>query len=144
MARAAAASRRSAPNGRTRRTMPRQERKPCSGWGRRSRISSHSAAVAGADRSGFVANALDGPVGVTPVARRHVIGDGGVPMIAAGAQMRGDPLALEKDLDGARRQPDLDLATGKAVGDAVEVSLDVDMIIEADPSQPPFGEAIGL
>ena len=65
-------------------------------------------------------------------------------MIAAGAQMRGDPLALEKDLDGARRQPDLDLATGKAVGDAVEVSLDVDMIIEADPSQPPFGEAIGL
>ena len=58
--------------------------------------------------------------------------------------MRGDPLALEKDLDGARRQPDLDLATGKAVGDAVEVSLDVDMIIEADPSQPPFGEAIGL
>jgi hypothetical protein len=58
-----------------------------------------------------VANALDGPVGVTPVARRHVIGDGGVPMIAAGAQMRGDPLALEKDLDGARRQPDLDLAT---------------------------------
>src|SRR5438552_1152738 len=30
-----------------RRTMPRQARKPCSGWGRRSRISSHSAAVAG-------------------------------------------------------------------------------------------------
>src|SRR5438309_10552157 len=26
---------------------PRQARKPCSGWGRRSRISSHSAAVAG-------------------------------------------------------------------------------------------------
>ena len=47
IARVAAASRRSAPNGRTRRTMPRQERKPCSGCGRRSRISSHSAAVAG-------------------------------------------------------------------------------------------------
>jgi hypothetical protein len=42
----------------------------------------------GADRSGFVANALDGPVGVTPVARRHVIGDGGVPMIAAGGRPR--------------------------------------------------------
>src|SRR6202035_2172506 len=47
IARVAAASRRSAPNGRTSRTMPRQARKPCSGWGRRSRISSQSAAVAG-------------------------------------------------------------------------------------------------
>jgi hypothetical protein len=37
-----------------------------------------------------------------------VIGDGGVPVIAAGAQMRGNPLALQKDLDGARRQPHLD------------------------------------
>ena len=35
-----------------------------------------------------------------------------------------DPLALEKDLDGARRQPNLDLAAGEAVGDAVEVRLD--------------------
>jgi hypothetical protein len=32
------------------------------------------------------------------MARRHVIGHGGVPVIAAGAQMRGDPLAFEKDL----------------------------------------------
>jgi hypothetical protein len=54
--------------------------------GRRSRISSHNAAVAGPIAGGFVANALDGPVGVTPVARRHVIGDGDVPMIPAGAQ----------------------------------------------------------
>ena len=47
------------------------------------------------------------------MARRHVLGDGGVPMIAAGAQMSGNPLALQKDLDGARRQPHLDLAAGK-------------------------------
>ena len=32
--------------------------------------------------------------------------------------MRGDPLAFYKDLDSARRQPDLDLAAGEAVGDA--------------------------
>src|SRR6185437_15731051 len=80
----------------------------------------------GADRTGFAANALDGPVGVAPMARRHVIGDGGVPVIAAGAQMRGDPVALEKDLDSARRQPHLDLTTGEAVRDAVEVGLDLD------------------
>src|SRR5271170_2862788 len=68
----------------------------------------------GPDLGGFTANALDGPVGIAPVARRHVIGDGGVAAIAAGAQMCGDPLTLQKDLDGARRQPDLDLAAGEA------------------------------
>ena len=39
----------------------------------------------GTDRSGLMANALDGPVGITPVARRHVLGRGGMPVIAAGA-----------------------------------------------------------
>jgi hypothetical protein len=36
---------------------------------------------------GLAANALDRPVGVTPTARRLVLGDGGVPMVAAGSQM---------------------------------------------------------
>ena len=58
--------------------------------------------------------------------------------------MCGDPLTLQKDLDGARRQPDLDLAAGEAVGDAVEVSLDLDVVIDADPAQPPFGKGVGL
>jgi hypothetical protein len=44
-------------------------------------------------------------------------------MIATGAQMRDNPLTFEKDLDGARRQPHLDLAAGEAVGHAVEVRL---------------------
>jgi hypothetical protein len=39
-----------------------------------------------------------------------------VPAIAAGAQMRGDPLALRKDLDGAWRQQHLDLAADEAIG----------------------------
>ena len=58
--------------------------------------------------------------------------------------MRGDPLALEKDFDGARRQPNLDLAAGEAVGDAIEVRLDLDVVIDADAAQPPFGKRIGL
>jgi hypothetical protein len=78
------------------------------------------------------------------MARRHVFGHGRVMVIAAGAQMDSDPLALEKDLDGARRQPDLDLAPGKAVGDAVKMRLDLDMVIDADPPQPPFGILIGF
>src|SRR5205823_7124297 len=74
-----------------------------------------------ADRSGLAANALDGPVRVPPMARRHVLGHGGVPMVTAGAQMSGDPLALQKDLNGSRRQPHLHLVAGKAVGHAVEM-----------------------
>ena len=96
------------------------------------------------DRGGLAADAIEGPVGISPMARRHVIGDGGMAVIAAGAQMRGDPLALEEDLDGTRRQPHLDLAASEAVGHAVEVSLDLDVVIDADPPQPPFGEGVGL
>src|ERR1700751_5934380 len=57
-----------------------------------------------ADRSSGAANAFNGPIGVAPVARRHVLGEGGVPVVAAAAPMRRDPLTLKKDLDGLRRQ----------------------------------------
>ena len=65
-------------------------------------------------------------------------------MVAAGPQMSSDPLALQKDLNGARCQPRLDLAPGKTVGDAVEMALELDMVIDADPTDAPFGKAIGL
>src|SRR5262249_35223805 len=58
--------------------------------------------------------------------------------------MRGDALALEKDLDGARRQPHLNLAAGKAIRDAVEMPLELDMVVDADPTETPLGKAIGL
>ena len=58
--------------------------------------------------------------------------------------MRGNPLALEKDLDGARRQPHLDLAAGETIGHAVEVRLDLDVVIDTDPAQPPLSKGIGL
>lgn len=38
---------------------------------------------------------------ITAVARRHVLGDRGVAMVAEGPPMRGDPFALKKDLDGS-------------------------------------------
>ena len=43
-----------------------------------------------------------------------------------------------------RRQPHLDLAASEAVRDAVEVRLDLDMVVDADPAQPPFGEGVGF
>src|SRR5438477_10331503 len=78
------------------------------------------------------------------MARRHVLGHGGMPMVAAGTQMSSDPLTLEKDLDSARRQPHLDFAAGKAVRNAVEMALELDMVIDADPTNAPLGKAIGL
>src|SRR5580700_4100607 len=79
-----------------------------------------------ADRSGLAANALDRPVGIAPMARRHVLGDRGVPVVAAGAQMSGNPFAFHKDLDDSRRQPHLHLAARKAVGHAVEMTFELD------------------
>src|SRR5215831_10497005 len=55
--------------------------------------------------------------------------------------MSGDALALEKDLDGARRQPHLNLAAGKAIRDAVEMPLELDMVVDADPTETPLGKA---
>ena len=83
---------------------------------------------------GLAANAFDGPVGVAAMAGRHVLGQCGVMVIAAGAQMRGNTLSIQEDLDGARRQPHLDFATGEAVGHAVKMGLDLDVVIDADPA----------
>jgi hypothetical protein len=124
IARVAAASRRLAPNGRT---TAEAGAEALLGVGPALQDQLAERGGGCADRSGLAANALDHPVGVPPMARRHVLGDGGVPMIAAGAQMSGNPLALQKDLDGARRQPHLHLAARKAVGHAVEMTFELDL-----------------
>src|SRR5271167_3099344 len=43
------------------------------------------------DQARVGADALDRPAGIAPMAGRHVLGDGGVLVVAAGAHMRGDP-----------------------------------------------------
>src|SRR5215471_17419418 len=80
----------------------------------------------------------------TGSAPRSVLGHGGVPMVTAGAQMSGDPLALEKDLDSPRGQLHLDFDAGEAIRDAVKVAFELDMVVDADPTQAPLGKAIGL
>ena len=94
-----------------------------------------------ADRSGLATNALDRPVSVTPMARRHVLGHRGVPMVAAGPQMSSDPLTLQKDLNSARCQPHLDFAAGKAVRNAVEMALGLDMVVDANPAEAPLEQS---
>ena len=97
-----------------------------------------------ADDGGIVADALDGPAGVAPVAGGHVLGHRRVLAVAAGAHMRGHALALHKNLDGPGRQPHLDLLLRKTVRHAVIMPLDIDVIIDADPADAPFGEHVRL
>ena len=90
------------------------------------------------DQARVGANAFDRPAGIAPMAGRHVLGDGRVLVVAAGAHMRGDPLALEENLDGPHRQPRVDLGAGEAMGHAVIMGGDLDVIIDADAASPPF------
>jgi hypothetical protein len=87
-------------------------------------------------------DALDCPASVTPMARRHVFGDGRVLVIPAHAHVRGDPLALEEYFDRHRGQPRVDLGANEAMGDAIVMSGDLDVIVDTDAARPPFGELV--
>lgn len=75
---------------------------------------------------------------------RHVVRDGGVLAVAARSQVRGDPLAAGEDLDGAGGETDLHLGAREAVGDAVEVIVDVDVVVDANAAHAPFGKNVWL
>ena len=96
------------------------------------------------DQACIGADAIDRPAGVTPVAGGHVLGNGRVLVIAAHAQVRGDPLALEENFDRPRGQPRFDLGASEAMGNAVIMGGDLDVIIDANSAGPPFGELVDL
>src|SRR5205085_4842866 len=58
------------------------------------------------------------------------LGNGRVFVITTHAQVRGDPLALKEDLDGPGGQPYVDLGAREAIGNAVIVCGNLDVIIE--------------
>lgn len=96
------------------------------------------------DRGGIAPDAVDRPVGVTAMAGGHVLEHGSVLAVAAGAQMRGDPLAPGEHLDGSPGHPRLDGLAGKAIRHAVVMPVDIDVIIDADAADTPLGEHVGL
>ncbi len=63
-------------------------------------------------------------------------------VVAAHALMRCDPLTLVEYLDRARGEAHLDLGADEAMRDAVVMRLDLDMIVDADPADPPLGEHV--
>ena len=73
-----------------------------------------------------------------------MFGDRRMFAIAADAQMRGDSLAFEENLDRPGGHPDVHLGAGEAIGNAVIVRAGVDVIINADPTDAQLAEDIGL
>ena len=73
-----------------------------------------------------------------------MLGDRRMLAVARSACVHGDPLAAEKDLHRADREPGLDLGAGVPVGDGVKMLLDLDVIIDADPPAPPLCQHIGF
>src|ERR1700728_3777213 len=92
----------------------------------------------GADLGGGAANALMGPVAVAPMRTRHVLGDCSRTMRQGAAQMRGDALAAQENLDRPCGDPRLDLLVYETVRNAVIVLGDLDMIVEIDPAALPL------
>src|SRR5258705_11609934 len=94
------------------------------------------------DQARVGADALDRPAAVPPMAERHVFRYRRVFVFAAHAHVGGDPLALEEDFDRPRGQPRVDLGAGEAMGDAIVMSGDLDVIVDTDAAHPPFGELV--
>src|SRR5205823_6973830 len=90
------------------------------------------------DEGGVPADTADSPVGVTAMTGRHMVGSGRVLAIAARSHVDSDPLALDEDLHGAAGEPHLHLAAREAVGNAVEVPLYIDVVIDAEPADRPL------
>ena len=75
---------------------------------------------------------------------RHVLGDGGVPVLDGRARVTGDPHAAMEHLDGGLGGPHLDDLADQAGRHGVEVPLDFDVVIRGDAGAAPFGILIGL
>jgi hypothetical protein len=80
------------------------------------------------------------------MARRHVLRDGGVPMVAAGTQM-SDERRFARPSERSQRHAAAVAPRprcGHSHRDTVEMALELDIVVNADPADAPFGKAIGL
>ena len=82
------------------------------------------------------------PVGVVAVRGGHVGGVGRVGALAAPAEVDGDAPVPVEDLDRGGGEPDIDLAAGQGVGDAVEAAVSLDVVVDVDAGPAPLGVLI--
>ena len=90
------------------------------------------------DLAGPPLEALRRPVGVAPVARRHVLAHRRVLAVRGRAHVRGDALAAMEHLDRARRDARPHLLAQQRVRHRVVVLLDLDVIVEPEPAFLPL------
>ncbi len=105
----------------------------------------------GGDQGGGVRSDLPGPVDEAvgrPVAHAAVLlgpvlRRGGVAPLVRRADVAGDALPAVEALDGAGRQPDVELAADERVRDRVVVPVDHDVVVGGHPDGLPLGEDVG-
>jgi hypothetical protein len=90
----------------------------------------------------FTGDAFNGPVGITSMARRHVVRDRRMLAVAATTAMHGNALAAREHLHRPSGEARIDLSTRKAMGHAIEVVFDLDVVVDPDPMNAPFREDV--
>src|SRR5215831_302674 len=94
------------------------------------------------DLGGLALDALGRPVGIAPVARRHVLGQGRVSAVGRTAPVRRDALATMEHLHCARGVAGPQLLAHERVRHRVVVLVDLHVIVDAGAALLPLRERI--
>jgi hypothetical protein len=122
--------------------MPRQERKP---WvPLLAQDDLDECAGVRPDLAGLSLDALECPVGVAPMARGHVLGQGRVPAVGRAAPVHCDARAAMEHLNRARGVAGPQLLAHQCVRHRVVVLLDLDVVVDAGAALLPIREHIRL
>ena len=78
-----------------------------------------------------------GPVAVTPMGTRHVVGHRGRTVRALASRMGGDQFAAMEDLHRLRRDARVHLFTEQPERYRIEVLLNPDVVVEVQPAELP-------
>src|SRR5689334_3788921 len=95
-----------------------------------------------ADFGGLALDASNSPVGIAPMARGHVLGQGRVPAVRGAAPVHCDARTAMEHFDGACGVAGPQLLTHKRVGHRVVVLVDLHVIVDAGAALLPVGEAV--
>src|SRR5262249_24483759 len=96
------------------------------------------------DLGGLALDALGRPVGVAPMARGHVLGQGRVPTVGRTAPVHGDALAAMEHLDRGRGVADPQLLSYQRVRHRVVVLVDLHVVVDAGAALLPVREHVVL
>jgi hypothetical protein len=91
------------------------------------------------DVTRMASETLRRPLGIASVRTGHVVGQRAVTQTAVASRMARDSLAAVEYLDGARRDAGVDLLADQRVRHRIEKTLDLDMVVDADAGEAPFG-----